>query len=85
MKIFIVLLLAVFFQGCAFNLLRRVTQPEDLSAEQIEAYNKVGLDVYACFVLSGPPPAGSTALLLWPKTRPMTRAFGAACQIIDGR
>lgn len=76
-------LLILLLTGCAFNLLRRVTAPEDLTPAQIEAYNKVGLDVYACFQLSGPPPVGATTLILWPKDRAMSERFGASCQILQ--
>lgn len=76
-------LLPVFLSGCAFNLLRRAMHPEDLTPAQIEAYNKVGLDIYMCFQVSGPPPVGSTAFFLWPKNKPLQQSFGANCQILQ--
>lgn len=69
--------------GCAFNLLRKVTQPEDITPEQIRAYNEVGLDVFMCFQISGPPPGGAMTMFLWPKNKPMHQMFGVSCQIIQ--
>lgn len=77
------LLFLLLLQGCAFNLLRKVTQPEDITPEQIRAYNEVGLDVFMCFQISGPPPGGAMTMFLWPKNKPMSQMFGVSCQIIQ--
>lgn len=78
------LVAAALLQGCAFNLLRKVTQPEDITPDQIRAYNEVGLDVFMCFQISGPPPGGAMTMFLWPKNKPMGQQFGVSCQIIQG-
>lgn len=83
MNTFCCLLFLLLVQGCAFNLLRKVTQPEDITPEQIRAYNEVGLDVFMCFQISGPPPGGAMTMFLWPKNKPMSQMFGVSCQIIQ--
>lgn len=77
------LVVALLLQGCAFNLLRRVAHPEDLSPAQIKAYNEVGLDVFLCFQMSGPPPIGAMTFFLWPNNKPMNQSFGVSCQILQ--
>lgn len=72
--------------GCALTLLKSAMDKNDnLSPEQIEAYNKVGLDVYACFEAGGPPPSGNLVFMLWPKTKDPKVSFGPNCQIVRGQ
>lgn len=77
------LLLLFSVPGCAFTLLKNaMDKNENLSPEQIEAYSKIGLDVYACFEVGGPPPMGNVVFMLWPKTKELKASFGPNCQIV---
>jgi hypothetical protein len=67
--------------GCSGILLSHAQTPESLSPAQIKAYNDVGLDLYLCFNLGGPPPVGATAFFLWPKSKDFAPVFGPNCQI----
>lgn len=75
--------LLILLPGCAFTLLQNaLNKNENLSPEQIEAYNKIGLDVYACFEVGGPPPTGNMVFMLWPKLKAFDGGFGPNCQIV---
>ncbi len=79
------LLLAMFLSaGCSGILLHHaMDQGQALSAEQVDAYNRVGAAVYGCFALAGPPPAGSTVWIIVPKGSPVNFAFTDNCHLLN--
>ena len=71
--------------GCTGMLIgNALQQGQQLTAEQIKAYNDVGSNVYGCFQIGGPPPAGNTVWLVVPKnsTAPLPK-FGDNCHVIQ--
>ena len=68
--------------GCAAMLMQH-QGAKDLSPEQIDAYNKVGANVFACLTVGGPPPAGNTVWVILPKGVPINWTFGDNCHIIS--
>ena len=68
--------------GCTGVLLQgAMNKGDNLTPEQIEAYNKVGGKVYSCFQIAGPPPAGGTTILVVPKEAPVTVKFLPNCML----
>lgn len=87
-KIISSLIATLWLSGCSGILLHHAMDPQSslLTPEQIDAYDKVGSDVYTCFQVGGPPPIGQVVLLTWPKTKPPPQiVFGANCQILQAR
>lgn len=55
-----------------------------LSSDQIDAlkrYNDAG-DVYACFLVGGPPPAGNIVAVVVPKGAPINISFAQDCHAV---
>ena len=78
------LVLALLFSGCGVIALdRAIGQGQNLTPEQIKAYRDANVDVYGCFQLAGPPPAGATIWLLLPKGAPVTFKFGDNCHLVN--
>lgn len=69
--------------GCATMLLQG-QGAANLTPEQIDAYSKIGQDVYWCFQIGGPPPVGNTTLLIMPKTVKPKISYGSNCQLMTG-
>ena len=70
----------LFVSGCA-GLIGNVSRPDNLSPEQIRAYNEAGLDVYGCFQIGGPPPAGNTTWITIPKGSKSNVKFLPNCTV----
>ena len=71
--------------GCTGMLIgNALQQGQNLTPEQIKAYNDVGANVYGCFQIGGPPPAGNTQWIVIPKgsNAPLPR-FGDMCHLIQ--
>lgn len=79
-------LLAVLLSvsGCAANLISKALENgQALTPEQVEAYNKVGLDTYSCLKISGPPPSGVVVIITVPRTQPGRGInFSENCQVV---
>jgi len=73
------LLLLLFQSSCIMAALSR---PDNLTAEQIKAYNDVGYDVYGCFKISGPPPIGGLTILTLPKGKKSNLSFSPNCELL---
>ena len=73
------LALMFYLSGCT---LIRANSYSELSPDQIKELQKLELDVYACVVVAGPPPAGKFVYVLVPRLdkKPDIR-FGENCQI----
>lgn len=71
--------------GCAGGLLQvAMNKNENLTVEQIEAYQKTGHKVFFCFQIGGPPPIGNTTILVVPQTVTPQFNFGSNCQLVGG-
>lgn len=77
-----ILALMLLGSGCIAGL-ANFSRPDNLTPEQIEAYNKGGFDVYGCFQVAGPPPAGGMTYIIAPKGSKPSVRFGLNCQPID--
>ena len=78
------IILFALASGCGVIALdRAINNGQQLSAEQIKAYRDANVDVYGCFQIAGPPPAGATIWLMVPKGAPVTFKFGDNCHIIQ--
>ncbi len=70
--------------GCAGILMSNaIHQGQDLTPEQIKAYNESGSAVYGCFQIGGPPPAGNTVWIVIPKGQPVAFKFGDNCHVVQ--
>jgi len=47
----------------------------------MQATKDIGADVYVCFTIAGPPPAGNAVFVVTPKNQTPT-AFGDNCHIL---
>ena len=57
---------------------------ESLTPEQIQAYKDRGMDVYSCFTVAGPPPAGRVTYIVLPRRdthQPVNLTFASDCQV----
>jgi hypothetical protein len=81
LALFLALLLSA--SGCSGLLIHQAMNPKDaaLTPEQIEAYSKVGADVWSCLNVAGPPPAGSLVMITAPKTAKANIVFGDGCRV----
>ena len=77
------LLLAILLSanGCSGFLIHQAVKAGDqLTPEQIKAYNDVGLDVWSCGTISGPPPSGAFTWITVPKGKGSV-VFGEGCRL----
>jgi len=73
------LLFALVLNGCA---LYAFTHPDKYTPEQLQELNRLGLDVYQCLYVQGPPPIGGYTLLTVPRGRgPANVKFDDNCRI----
>jgi len=78
-----VLVLFLSLVGCTSMLIgNALGQGQNLTPEQVEAYNKLGQKVYGCFVVVGPPPSGATMWIVLPKDAQMNFKFGDNCRVL---
>jgi hypothetical protein len=79
----LLILLLTAATGCSGLLIHQAMNPRDsaLTPEQIEAYNKVGADVWSCLNVAGPPPAGSLVMITAPKGSKANIVFGDGCRV----
>ncbi len=76
----IVAVAALLTPGC---ILSSMSRPDNLTPEQIKAYNESGFDVYGCFQLAGPPPAGGLTYFVVPKGKQLTVGWANNCQPLN--
>lgn len=78
------LLLAILLSAtsCSGLLIHQALEQKDLTPEQIEAYRKVGSKVHSCLQIAGPPPAGSSSIVLLPQSSNQIVKFGPQCQVM---
>ena len=77
------LALLLALNGCAAQLIgNAIGQGQNLTPEQIKAYNEIGANVYGCFQIGGPPPAGNTQWVVVPKDGAAPK-FGDNCHIVQ--
>ena len=70
--------------GCSGILLHHaIDKGQVLSQEQIQAYRDMNMDVYGCFQIGGPPPAGNTVWIVVPKESVVSIRFGDNCHVIQ--
>lgn len=75
-------LMSLIFSGCMVAAMgNRVAMGDDFTPEQIEAYRKVGVRVYGCINVGGPPPAGNTVFLLVPEGAVYNPIWSDGCHI----
>lgn len=78
------LLLFLSLNGCIGGIMGNMLAPDqNLTAEQIDAYAKIGSKVYSCFVVTGPPPSGSVIHIVVPKDATVTFKFGDNCHLVQ--
>lgn len=70
--------------GCTSMLIgNALNQGQELTPDEIRAYNEIGFDVHSCVSVIGPPPSGSYIKILTPKARNTAVKFGVNCQVIQ--
>lgn len=67
--------------GCSGLLIHQAMKTDGLTPEQIKAYNEVGMDVYSCLTVSGPPPMGMGTWITVPKGKGNV-VFGEGCRVV---
>ena len=68
--------------GCTGMLIgNALNQGQNLTPEQIKAYKDVGADVYGCFQIGGPAPAGNTQWIVMPIGKGTPPKFMDGCHI----
>lgn len=78
------LIVEAFIIACLLSLNSCVLGPiaaQQLTTDQMDAlkrYNDTG-DVYACFLVGGPPPAGNIVAIAVPKGARVEVSFGPDC------
>ena len=78
------LLAACLLSGCTSMLIgNSFQQGQDLTPEEIRAYNEIGFDFHSCMSFAGPPPSGNYVKILTPKARNVTIKFSQNCQILQ--
>jgi len=84
-ELLIVACLALFLSltGCTGMLIgNALGQGQNLTPEQVEAYNKLGQKVYGCFMVVGPPPSGATMWIVVPKDAIVNPRFADGCRLL---
>lgn len=83
-RFLLIALFALSLPGCSgFYLINSALgKGENLTPDQIKAYQATGSDVYGCFQIGGPPPAGNTNWIIIPKNAPKKPAFGDNCHVL---
>ena len=75
-------LMSLIFSGCMVAAMgNRVAMGGDFTPEQVDAYRKVGLSVYACIKVGGPPPSGNAIFILVPEGETYSPVWGDDCHI----
>jgi hypothetical protein len=69
--------------GCVAQLTG--SQAQHMTSEQIKEYKDNGFDVYSCFQIGGPPPAGATTFLIVPSGTKVDFQFSPNCQLLVGK
>lgn len=78
-----ILLAGMILNGCAAQLMSNaIQQGQNLTPEQIKAYNETGAQVYGCFQIGGPAVSGNTQWVILPKGVDGPH-FGDNCHIIQ--
>ncbi len=79
--LFLGALLLLINTGCSGLLIHQAIRAGDqLSPEQVKAMNDVGLDVWSCGTVSGPPPSGAFTWITIPKGKGVV-VFGEGCRL----
>lgn len=80
----VIIIICGFLPGCAAQLIgNAIGQGQNLTPEQIKAYNDIGSSVIGCFQIGGPPPVGNTQWIVIPKNFPMPIKFGDNCHLLQ--
>jgi len=82
-------LFALVLTGCAGLEIKQAAEavkgmtPEQIASvkDLMQATKDIGADVYVCFTIAGPPPAGNAVFVVTPKNQTPT-AFGDNCHIL---
>ena len=86
MKVFwiaFVLALLLSITGCTLAMLNQLDKGQAFTPEQIKAYKEQNMDVYGCFTIGGPPPAGMTTWIIVPKDSRIAVKFGDGCHLLS--
>lgn len=76
------ILAALILPGCMIAALsNQVAMGHEFTPEQIDAYRKVGLSVYGCVKVGGPPPSGNAIFILVPEGETYSPVWGDDCHI----
>lgn len=83
-NLIIAALIAMFLSltGCTGVLTGNQYGRDNLTAEQIKAYNDQGNKVYMCVQVVGPPPSGAVMHIIVPKDSVYQPRFGDGCRIL---
>ena len=73
------LLLFLLNSGCISAIGMR---PNNMTPEEIKAFNDAGSSVYSCFSIGGPPPVGGLAIITMPKSQKPNVSYSANCQLL---
>ena len=69
--------------GCTGMLIgNALGQGQNLTPEQVKAYQEIGQKVYGCFQVVGPPPSGATMWIVMPKDAILHPRFGDGCRLL---
>lgn len=78
------ILAALLLSGCLLAQIHQLEPGQTLSPEQIKAYKEMNMNVYGCFQIGGPPPAGNTVWIVVPKEMRVLPKFGDNCHVMPG-
>jgi len=79
----LVLAVLLSLAGCTLAMLHAIDKGQTLDPEQIKAYKEMSLEVYGCFQIGGPPPAGNTVWIIVPKGSPVNFTFADNCHLLN--
>lgn len=79
---FLIVSASLLLSGCTGMLIgNALNQGQNLTPDQVKAYNDVGQNVYGCLNISGPPPIGGATWLFFPKSETPNVSFLPNCMI----
>jgi len=79
----ILFIASLFLPGCMLATLGQVAQSQDLSPDQIRAYQEAGAQPYGCVGIGGPPPIGGLSWIFAPKDVRVIIKYGPQCQLLS--
>lgn len=79
----LILLLVFLIQGCMIAAMsNQIAMGHQFTPEQVEAYRKVGMKIYGCVKIGGPPPAGNAIFILVPEDGSYNPVWGDDCHVV---